>query len=273
MESDENESSNPEGVTAAGVKHALLATLPFALFGLTCILTNLRLTLNPVSVYLIFTIIVLLGLMTGFVLNFPIWAYSYLGWSIVMAWWWMMMPMDTFSGQYNPGAHNQLIGWRSWLILLLAIGTGLLMARSVRSMRQLIRGIGEDWTLLSFMMYTFAAFALVIYDENHHPYLAVFMLGSTLVVFLGAWFYLRNTDRWKKLVSLLSGFVFAYLISYVCYATWDWAVYYGFPKGPSQAWYVTLMNSVVIILFWMAIIFCPAIVGLVQRLSHKNRIA
>lgn len=273
MQPDENKNTVFQRGTKASTRNALLATLPFVLFGLTCVLANLRLVLNPVSVHLIFSMIVLLGLMIGLAFNFPIWVYSYLGWSIVMAWWWMMMPMDTFGRIFAPTSHNQLLGWRSWMILFLAMGIGLLMARSIQPLRQLIRGLGEDWTLLSFMMYAFGAFALLIYDENHHPYLAVFMLGSTLAISLGAWFYLRNANIWKKLSSLLAGFVLAYILSYICYATWDRAVYYGFPETPPQAWYVISISTLVTFLFWLAILFWPTLVGLMQYLLRKSRTA
>lgn len=262
---------NPRAGRQQNPGRAALATLPFALFGLICILASLQMALSPVYIYLAFSLIVLVGLVIGLAQGFLGWAYSYLGWSMVMAWWWMMMPMDTFSGRYISTAHNQFIGWRSWLLLLAAVGIGLLLARSFKPIRQLVHGIGEDWTLLSFMMYAFAAFALLLYDENHHPYLVAFMLGSTLVISLGAWFYLRSTDTWKKIVSLLFGFIGAYVVSYICYATWDWAAYYGFPEAPAQAWYVALRNIVVMLSFWMLILFWPAIVGLVQRGFKKRR--
>jgi hypothetical protein len=213
--------------------------------------TELELTVSLGKMYIIFGIAVMLGLLIGIATNFPNWTFSYLGWAVVMAFMWS----------------------KSWLMLLIAIGIGLLLARSFHPLRRCIHGIGKDWTILSFMMYAFVAFVLLIYDEIHHPYLAVFMLGSTLAISLGAWFYLRNTVNWKKLVSLFSGFVFAYVISYVCYATWDWAAYHGFPEAPPQEWYVGLRNTIEILLIWTVFLFWPAIIGLVQRLSHKNRIA
>jgi hypothetical protein len=251
VQMDLNEGKNPGTVPGTNnTFHALLATLPFVLFGLICLLTELILPVSLGNAYLIFSIAVMFGLLIGIATNFPGWTYSYLGWAIVMAFMWSM----------------------SWLMLLIAIGIGLLLARSIRPLRQCIYGIGEDWTILSFMMYAFVAFVLLIYDENHHPYLAIFMLGSTLVVSLGAWFYLRNTVTWKKLVSLFSGFVFGYIISYVCYATWDWSAYHGFPEAPPQEWYVTMKNMIEIVLLWSVFLLWPAIIGLVQLGVKKRKI-
>jgi hypothetical protein len=273
MDSNGKNKSNPQRAMRASIKHALLAIFPFVLFGLTCMLCNLQLPARAVYVYLAFSLIVLLGLVIGFAANVPIWAISYLGWSIVMAWWWSMMPADTLSGSFSPDTHNQLLGWRSWLLLLLAIGTGLLLARSFRPLRRLVSEIGEDWTLLSFMMYSFPAFTLLIYDENHHPYLAVFMLGSTLVITLSAWFYLRNPDIWKKLFFLLSGFVLALLVSNISDATWDWAAYNGLPERPPQAWYDILGSTIVWALCWAPLLLWPVVVGLAQYTSHKSSTA
>jgi hypothetical protein len=250
MELNEGKNSGTDPGTRNSTIHALLATLPFILFGLTCLLAELASPVSLGNAYLIFSIAVMFGLLIGIATNFPNWTYSYLGWAVVMAFMWSM----------------------SWLMLLIAIGIGLLLARSIRPLRQCIHGIGEDWTILSFMMYAFVAFVLLIYDENHHPYLAVFMLGSTLVISLGAWFYLRNTVNWKKLVSLFSGFVFGYIISYVCYATWDWSAYHGFPEAPPQEWYVALRNMIEIVLIWSVFLLWPAIIGLVQLGIKKRKI-
>ena len=251
MELNEAKNSGTDFGKRHNTFHALLATLPFVLFGLISMLTELALPVSSGNVYLLFSIAVMFGLLIGIATNFPIWTYSYLGWAVVFAFMWSM----------------------SWLMLLVAIGIGLLLARSFRPLRQCIHGIGEDWTILSFMMYAFVAFTLLIYDEDHHPYLAVFMLGSTLVISLGAWFYLRNTVIWKKLVSLFLGFVFAYIISYISYVTWDWAAYNGFPETPPQEWYLVLRNTMEIVLIWSGFLLWPAIIGLMRRLSHKNRMA
>ena len=248
----------------------ILGTLPFALYGLVSMLTKTEISFF--AIYLAFFGVTLLGLLIGVVKGFPRWTYSYLGWSMVMSWYWSMMPIY-IKNVYSPVTNNQLWGWRSWIPLLVTLGIGSLLARSLRPLRQLFRGIWQDWMSLSLMMYTFGAFTHLIYDENHHPYLFAFMIGSTLVISIGAWIFLQSTKTWKRIAAILSGFIAASVIGTICYATWDAATYYGLPKDPPEAWYVSAKESVAMFAFWSVILFWPALVGLVRRAINKRRMA
>jgi hypothetical protein len=248
----------------------ILGTLPFALYGLVSILTKTEFPFW--SAYLSFFIFILLGLLIGVVKGFPRWTYSYLGWSMVMSWYWSMMPIF-IQNVYSPVTHNQLWGWRSWIPLLVTLGIGSLVARSLHPLRQLFRGIWQDWTSLTLMMYTFGAFVHLIYDENHHPYLFAFMIGSTLVLSIGAWIFLQNANTWKRIASILSGFIAASFIDTICYANWDAAAYYGLPKDPPEAWYVSARESVAMFAFWSVILFWPALVGLVRSITKGGKTA
>jgi len=261
-ESNTDELKDPQG--------ALIGTLPFVLFGVAAMIDKLRLPFHAGYVYLVFYILILIGLLVGMIKHVPRWTYSYLGWSLVFAWW------DPIVSTYGLKIFGfQIIKW-SWLVwppLLVTIGIALLWARSLNPIRWLIRGIWQSWTSLSLMMYTFASFAQLIYDENHHPYLFAFIHGSMFVISAGAWMFLQSTNPRKQVASLLFGFIAASIIGSISYATWDWQTYYGLPKGLPQAWYVSAIKSIVIYAFWSAILFWPALVGVVRRATNNQKIA
>ena len=81
------------------------------------------------------------------------------------------------------------------------IGIALLWTRSFLPLRQLVRGIWQDWTLLSLAMYTFVGWMALIYDENRHPYLFAFMIGSTLAVSAGAWIFLHERQTRRQIIA------------------------------------------------------------------------
>lgn len=241
---------------------ALIGTLPFVLFGMASIIGKVRVPFLGMYADLAFYAIVLLGLLIGLIKGVPRWAYSYLGWSLVFGWWWSSMGtygLKIFGFQINYWS------WQIWPPLLVTIGIALLWTRSLLPLRQLVRGIWTDWTLLSLAMYTFVGWMALIYDENRHPYLFAFMIGSTLAVSAGAWFFLHERQTRNQIIALLSGFMTVAIIGAISEATWDWHAYYGFPEPPPVAWYVSALRIIVIFAVWTAILFWPALIGLVRR--------
>ena len=257
--------------TQANPRESLAGTMPFALFGFACMLASV-LPFQFRNIYMVFFTLVLIGLALGLIKGVPRWTYSYLGWSMLMSWWWMALPIAAYR-DYSSITYNQLLGLRSWLPLLLAIGLALFISRSFIPLRRLTAGVWQHWTYLSLMMYTFVAFTQLIYDENHHPYLIAFMIGSTISISVGAWAFLQSTSVWKKLLSLIFGFVFASVIGSISYATWDWATYYGFPPTTPEPWYVAAVKAFLISPIWVVVLFWPALVGLARRIFHTRTIA
>ena len=204
---------------------ALIAVVPFALFGIANMISKSNLPIRGAYPGLAFYVFILLGFLIGMIKGFPRWTFSYLGWCLVFAWWWMGMPIDTFRNYFSHITHTQLLGWMSWLPLLLTTGIALLWTRSLHPLRKLISGIWQDWTLLSLAMYTLAAWFMLMYDENHSPYLFAFMTASTLAVSASVWVFMKSTTVRNRIIALISGFVIALSISWICDTTWDWAAY------------------------------------------------
>ena len=250
---------------------ALIGTLPFGLFGIASMIGKIRLPFWGIYADLVFYVIVLLGLLIGLIKGVPRWAYSYLGWSLVFAWWWSNMGtvgLKIFGFQINYWT------WQIWLPFLLTVGIALLWTRSLHPLRQLVRCIWQDWTYLSLMIYTFVAFVSLIYDENHHPYLLIFMAASTLVICMTVWVFLQSASSCKRVIALIAGFVVTLILSNISYlnnmsyVTQDYAPYYGLPPQP---WYTALNGVIGWTILYSGIIFWPALIGLVRHIINNRQ--
>ena len=270
MVTDKNPDSKSTARNQTNYRDATLGMLPFALFGIASMIGKLGIPFLGVYADLAFYVIVLVGLLIGLGKDVPRWAYSYLGWSLLFAWWWTNM-YTTGLKIFGHTMFNEAWGWRIWYPLFITIGIALLWTRSLRPLRQLVHGIWQDWTLLSLGLYTFGGFVLLIFDENHHPYLFSFMFATTLVIVGSIWFYMKSANTGKQVIALLSGFVVSYIIVRICDATWDWAAYHGFPPSPPEPWYMEIIRTIAITAFWSAITFWPAIIGLVQHIVNNRQ--
>jgi hypothetical protein len=246
-----------------------LSTLPFALFGVVCMIGKIRVPWIGIYADLTFYFFILLGLLIGLIKAFPRWAYSYLGWSLLFAWWWA--PMYTRGLKifgYTMG--NEAWGWRALCPLIITFGIAILMTRSIRPLRELVLGIWQDWTLLSLAMYSFVGFIMLLYDDVRPPYLIVFMTASTLLISASVWIFMRSESHLHRLGILLGGFFTGLLIDRICAATWDFNAYYGLPAQPPMPWYGTLIEMIVITVVWSPIILLPVVVGLIRSTVNKE---
>jgi hypothetical protein len=248
---------------------ALLGALPFLAFGLVSMLGRLDLHIHDGYFDLGFYFLVLVGLLVGWVKKFPRWAYGYLGWALVFAWWWIGARTNGLNLFGYIFAYNESWGWWIWLPLGIVALIALLWTRSFRPIKHFFLGIWNDWTRLSFFMFTFPAWFLLIYDENHHPYLMLFMLGSTLTLGLGAYLFLRSTNPIQRMVALLGSLMVAVAINWICDSTWDFAAYYHLPAS-TDPWYMTVMHWAMVIAMIAAFLFSPAIISLLRGKKRPN---
>lgn len=266
-----NETADLAATNSVRLSHwdAFLSALPFALFGVVSMIGKIRVPWVGIYADLAFYFFVLLGLLIALVKAFPRWAYSYLGWSLVYAWWWT--PIHTNGLKifgYTLG--NEAWGWRVWVPLFLTVGIAILLTRSIRPLRELALGIWQDWTLLSLALYSFVGFMMLLYDEVHAPYTLVFMTASTLVICASVWIFMRSVNRLHRLMTLLAGFFAGLLLDRICAATWDFNAYYGLPVRPPMPWYGTLLEMIVIAVIWSPIVWLPVLIGLFKSTFHQD---
>lgn len=255
---------------------AFIGTLPFVLFGVASMLSRTRYPFSAYS-HLAFYAVVLPGLLIGMIKGFPRWAYGFLGWAMVFAWWWTDMHTNGLRiFGYTMG--NEGWGWRIWYPLVITIAIAILWTRSLRPIRQMVSGIWQDWTLLSLAIYAFVAFTVLIYDENHHPYLLVFIAASTLVICMAVWVFLQSPSSWKRVIALIAGFVGTLILSNISYlnnmsyATRDYAAYHGLSLAPPQPWYTAAFDGIIgWTLLYSGIMYWPVVIGLVRHIINNRQ--
>lgn len=246
-----NPINNRDEIRPLSAAQAGAAALPFLIFGIASLLTRLEFFhIYPASLplwqilfihpYLFFNWIILLGLGVGILAGFPRWAYSFLSWALLFAWWWTDM-----------GFYGHRSDWRIWLPLLGVFLATLSIRRSFTPLRALFAGLWKDWTLLSFSVYILYGFGDMLYDENHHPYLLVFIAATTIAISLGAWGYFRSVSPLRRILALMGGMFFALVLSWINYSTWDYRAYYGLPESAQKVNLIGLTFSAVLVLLML----------------------
>jgi len=239
---------------------ALLGILPFLAFGISSMIGKVEhlylfnQNIEEMTVYGL----ALVGLLIGWIRGFPLWSYSYLGWSLLLAW-----------SNTNISINGIHWGYQAWIPLGIMILIALLWKCSLAPIQKLFRDCWNDWTRLSLMMYTLGAWIWIFYDENHHPLLLVFIFASALVAAGATWVFLRSSNLRGRILSITVGFILGKILSDISYATWDYQSYYGLPES-TRTWYQSLGITFAIMTFWFGILFWPALIGLIQRIIRRR---
>jgi len=195
---------------------ALVGALPFLLFGLAYLLEGvaelgghdnpafnlLDGSLNypaiiltaPMGVYFVSV----LGLLFGVLKGFPRWSYSYLGMSLYFGW-------DYSSGSYYGVNYD---AW-AWLPFFAAIILGLLLTRSLQPLVRLLQGVWNDWTRLSFVLYTLVLpmLTVIFFDMDWGVFQLYGLFFETVLLAAGAVAFLRSRTIWGRVLSLLAAVV------------------------------------------------------------------
>ncbi len=238
---------------------AFIGALPFLAFGIAAMIGKVDHPLNAYghNVEMILYLLALSGLLVGWIMDFPLWSYAYLGWSLLLAWF-----------NTNTTIFGVDWGYRIWIPFGITVLIGLLWTRSLDPLKKFLRDVWNDWTRLILVMYAFGAFMSLIYDENHNPYLLAFMAVTTLIVTAGAWFFLRSSNMIGRILSIAVSFIAASIPMGISYLTWDWRAYYGLPSP--ETWHDNLGVAPIGILFWLLILFWPALIGLLHRITPRQ---
>jgi hypothetical protein len=251
---------NGEPISPSTRWQAFLALLPFLAFGASSMIGKVDHTyhLRGLDAEMVVYSLALAGLLIGWVRGFPLWSYSYLGWSFVLAW-----------ANTNMKVYGVEWGYRIWIPFGITVLIGLIWTHSFQPIKKFLSDIWNDWTRLSLAMYALGAWMLMIYDENHHPQLLAFILASTLVAAAAVWLFLRSSTIRGRILSILAGFIIALIIGGISEATWDWHEYYGIPKKPTT-WYKKTSGFVLMSSLWGLILFWPAIIGIIRRTMTRR---
>ncbi len=255
---------NEKRFSPATRREAFLGLLPFLAFGIAIViqlsdhLYNIRGHDFEIGVYAL----ILVGMLAGWIRGFPLWSYSYLAWSLILAW-----------SNSDIKVYGKHWGYQAWIPLGVVVLLALLWTRSLQPVIQFFRDIWDDWYRLTLVMFSLGAWAwaYMVYDENHHPYLTLFILASALAAAIGVWFFLRSTGLKGRLFPLVGSYVSMAIISGICYSTWDRHAYYGIPKV-EVPWYQALRTSLLPFSFWFLVIFWPILLSLIRSALNRKQV-
>jgi hypothetical protein len=213
----------PPGATPRAI---WAGTLPFLLAGLLVVLQAFYypglvpgLSHNA-QLDLALHALLLLGLGVGWAYRFPRWSYGYLGIILMSSLW--------LGGTATPGL--QLFGYsfgreqwglRGWLPLLALAMAMLLLTRSRQPLAQLVRGVREDWTRLSFALYGAVTWLMriVFFDSkgwyNDSRYLLLNLLALTLLFSVGALLYMQQRQGWRRVLALQTALLLVFPLEWL----------------------------------------------------------
>jgi hypothetical protein len=241
-------------------RQALIGALPVLAFGISRMISEVdHPPIHGFDVEMVVYGLSLLGLLIGWIQGFPLWSYSYLGWSFLLAY------FNTNWGYYGDP------DFQVWIPYGITVLIAILWTHSFTPIKKLFQDIWNDWTRLSLALFAFGGFVWLIYDSNHHPQLLWFMLASTLAISAGVWFFLRSSSLKGRVFAIIGSFVGAWIISSICGATWDFHAYYGLTKKPT-IWYRELRKYIGILSFYSAFLFWPALIALIHRLVSRRSV-
>jgi len=240
-------------------RQAFIGILPFLAFGISSMIGKVDHLYLPSEHVVEMTVygMILVGLLIGWIRGFPLWSYSYLGWSLVLAW-----------SNTNVSIYGVRWGYQVWIPLGITVLVVLIWKRSIRPLKKLFKNIWLDWTRLTLGLFAFGAFFSLIFDENHNPYLLSWMALTTFIIATGVWVFLRSSTIWARVLAIAVSFVVSMVPGAISYLTWDWRAYYGLPQ--SDFWYENLGISPIGVIIWLLLIFWPALIGIVQRTARRR---
>ncbi len=256
----------------------VLGTLPFALFGLVTLSTEIAGLLH-MGMFLGLTLYLLLGCYALFVTlaaiggrrGFPRWSYPYLGFILVFSMYWMSVTMPPISILGYTFQHNGFWGWRAWVLPVIALMAVVLTTRSLRTLQQLVENVWNDWTLGTFAL--FGILPLLTWwsrDETHGLYPVLYLAATTILLSLGAAAYMRSTAAHPRALALLLGLGFSALIMIIGSAFyWDGRIE-PWMSQPAAHWYDAVASALVQLPLWLAVFFSPAIIGLGRRVRANT---
>lgn len=157
-----------------------------------------------------------------------------------------------------------------WLELFAVTAAALGLLALVRRFRPLLQRIRQDWTLVSYMLYSGMVVLLTLSFAQHQSE-RLLGAGSVLCLAAGSFLYLYSPRPWQRTVALLGGLTLAIVAAAA--GQWPvepvrvWPVWENWPRLDGERWVEA--RGLVLAWAWMsALLLAP---GLMKRLVKNRR--
>lgn len=218
------------------------------------------------SLISLFLILLLLGLANGL----PRWSMPYLGmllalfsvYSISVLIYAYYGGYDLYERSWFLGALvNQMYMWSGLIVFVLLVVMASAILPAFKQFRR-------DWTLLCFLVYGTAPFAVVLAFDDYQQ-VESFTLLALSIQALGIWFYLKTHGKWKRFLVLFAGLtlsMWAVGISKVILApSQPWF------RGNALDWWGPEMMSPVIMWAWLAVgMLLPSVIHFFPKVRKST---
>lgn len=159
-------------------------------------------------------LVVMTGL--GWLGGFPLWSRPYLGLVLVIAgylhvfMWIGGLISPALISNFTPGPWNRdtylvlqvVSSGMMWLMLFCLTLLVVALLAVFNRFQPLLKRVRHDWTLLSYILYGEAAFALLLlWSNGARPDYA---LTSLVCMGAGIWFFLNSAANWQRVLALLT---------------------------------------------------------------------
>ncbi len=210
-----------------------------------------------------FFILPLTGMVAGWIAGFPRWSYPYTAMSLLFSLYVSNASTPGLALFGYPIFNRELWGWRAFIPLLLALALGLVITRSMASLGRFFSNIWRDWTRLTYTLFgTMPLLVLIFFDEIENSFDVPYQIFLMIVMALTSVAYLRSRQSWQRAAALLVGSLICLGVGIIAPAVF-WA-----KGGP-----LDLPDEVRTILILMAILFAPAVLGLLHFITRPRSTA
>jgi hypothetical protein len=194
--------------------------------------------------------------------NFPRWTYAYIGsaflYTYFMAANFIVTPQTSLLGN-SPDAYTTW-GWRAWIPLVLALGIGLSITRSLHPLVRFFTNAWLDWTLLSYALFGWIPLLLLAsFDEMPSSLTLTFLPITTGILTIAAVLYLASWRISQRAVSLFAGVYLSLGLTLVV------AELYWSGVGAFNSARILLILTV-----FLGVIFSPALIGVVRQFQRRS---
>ena len=263
-------------------KEFLIAMFPFFLIGGVWPMINILVGAGllpepgPVTGGILFillgalALLLLIGLGTGLprwsmpYLGIPLSLFSVYGFTQLLERWWIVH----YQSLYNHSWFLGQVGFQGFLWVGLTVAALLLVV--LVGFVPIFHRFRNDWTLMVFMLYGVAPFALIFtFDEYVNEEL--FEIAAFLILAVGGWRYLHSDDSRRRFLALITSLTVCLFIAAVAKA-----IIFSSPSWPyprySFSWQNEMMSTIIMWGWIVLSMLIPLALRLLPRAKTRSRI-